>query len=157
MLASTEIGLQNIMDGLNEAAKKYDMKINIKKTKVMKISKSGGGVVKLLIDGQQVEQVDKFKYLGAWITDDGRCEVEIKTRIRTAKYTFVERKELLTKNIRKRTKKRIVKALVWSLCTDQIPGQYGLRKSGGCKLLKCGYGEGWKEFLGWTKCQMKTY
>ena len=88
ILASTEIELQNVIDGLNEATKKYDMKINIKKAKVMKISKCGGGGVKLLIDGQQVEQVDKFKYLGVWITNGGRCEVEIKARIEMAKDAF---------------------------------------------------------------------
>ena len=53
------------MDGLNTAAKRYGMKINVKKTKVMKISKKGAGRVNILIDGQKVEQVDQFKYLGA--------------------------------------------------------------------------------------------
>ena len=35
MVASTEQGLKKVMDGLNEAAKTYDMKINVKKTKVV--------------------------------------------------------------------------------------------------------------------------
>ena len=56
------------------------MKINVKKTKVMKISKNGG-TINIMIDGQKVEQVNKFKYLGAWNTEDGRCETEIRTRI----------------------------------------------------------------------------
>ena len=41
MVASTELGLQTIMDGLVRVAKQYDMKINVKKTKVMRLSKTG--------------------------------------------------------------------------------------------------------------------
>jgi hypothetical protein len=39
MVASTERGLQKIMDGLTTTAKQYNMKINVKKTKAMRISK----------------------------------------------------------------------------------------------------------------------
>ena len=63
MLASTEHGLQSVMDGLNETAKKYDMKINVKKTKTMAVSREEGRVVSLVIDGQKVEHVTSFKYL----------------------------------------------------------------------------------------------
>ena len=34
--------------------------------------------VRIVINGQVLEQVKKFKYLGQWITDDGRCECEIR-------------------------------------------------------------------------------
>ena len=53
--------------------------------------------------------------MGAWITDDGRCEVEIKARIGMAKDALGKCKELLTKNRRKGIKKGVVKALVWSV------------------------------------------
>ena len=43
MVASSELGLQTIMDGLVRVAKQYDMKINVKKTKVMRISRTGVG------------------------------------------------------------------------------------------------------------------
>jgi len=38
MVAGTEQGLQKVMDGLTETEKKYDMKINVKKTKSMIVS-----------------------------------------------------------------------------------------------------------------------
>ena len=63
---------------LNDTAKIYDMKLNIDKTKVMKVRRNAGAI-NITIDGQRVEQVSKFKYLGAWITEDGRSEVEIRT------------------------------------------------------------------------------
>ena len=71
------------------------MKINVDKTKVMKVSRNGGEI-NISIDGQKVEQVSKFKDLGAWITEDGRNEVEIRTRIGMTKDAFNKRKELLT-------------------------------------------------------------
>ena len=52
MVASTEMGLQRLMDKLNAIAKKYtcSMKINIKKTKTMVVSKKDGGTVSIMID-----------------------------------------------------------------------------------------------------------
>ncbi len=73
MVASTERGLQKKMDRLNDTAKSYDINIIVNKTKVMKVGRNGG-VINILVDGQKVDQVSKFKYLGAWITEDGRSE-----------------------------------------------------------------------------------
>src|SRR6476619_5608202 len=42
MIANTEAGLQSLMDSLNTTAKYYDIKINIKKTKAMVVSRNGG-------------------------------------------------------------------------------------------------------------------
>ena len=80
MVAGSEIGLQKIMDSLTVTAERYGMKINIKKTKVMRVSKKGGEI-NITINGTKLEQVKSFKYLGHTITDDGRCETEIKCRI----------------------------------------------------------------------------
>src|SRR6218665_1113578 len=109
MVAGSEGGLQKLMDGLNRTAKEYDMKGNIKKTKVMKVSRKGEGVISITIDGEILEQGERFRYLGALITSDGRCETEIKTRIGMAKNSFNQRKELLRKNLNKNIKKIIIK------------------------------------------------
>ena len=65
MVANTEAGLQEIMDRLVTTAKTYDMKIDVKKTKVMKVSRKGDSIVNILIEGQKVEQMATFKYLGS--------------------------------------------------------------------------------------------
>ena len=111
MVAETEKGLQKIMDSLNEISQKYGMKINVKKTKVMVISRKGGGAVKITLNGERIEQVAKFCYLGAWITEDGRCDTEIRSRIALAKAAFNRRNELLTNNMSQSVKKKIVKAV----------------------------------------------
>ena len=89
------------------------MKINVAKTKTMVVSREGSGIVNITIDGQRVEQVKKFKYLGATLSEDGRCTEDIRVRIAMAKEAFNTRKELLTKKIRKDIKKRIVKTMIW--------------------------------------------
>jgi|SRR6218665_641885 len=71
-----------------------DMKVNIKKTKVMNVSRKGEGELNITIDGERLEQVDRFRYLGSLNTSDGRCETKIKTRISMDKNVFNQRKLL---------------------------------------------------------------
>ena len=106
MIASSNDGLQRLMDSLNRAAGRYDMKINIKKTKTMVVSRKGGGIVDIQLDGKKVEQVKKFRYLGSMISEDGRCIDDVKSRIGMAKDAFYKTKELLTKSLSKSIKKR---------------------------------------------------
>jgi hypothetical protein len=113
MLASSEGELQTLMKRLEETAKEYDMKVNVKKTKVMVVSKEEGKIANIVIDGQRIEQVEKFKYLGAVISQDNRCIKEIKARIGMAKDAFNKRKELLNKRFSKKLKKKMVKTLIW--------------------------------------------
>ena len=68
------------------------MKINIKKMKAMKISRTGEENINIILDGQPIEQMKRFKYLEAHITSDGRCKEEIRTRISIAKKAFTRRK-----------------------------------------------------------------
>ena len=115
MVDNTEEGLQRTMDRLSKTAKEYDMKINVKKTKTMVVSKKGGVKINIKVDGKKIEQVVKFKYLGAILSEDGRCLEDVKVRIGMAKDAFNKRKELLTKRFSKSVKKRIVKTLIWSV------------------------------------------
>ena len=92
--SSIKVGLQRLMDGLVSAAKDYNMKVNVK-TKVMKAGRTSGGAMNIFIKGGKVEHVSKFKYLGSWITEDGRTETEVKARIGMGEAAFNRRKELL--------------------------------------------------------------
>ena len=87
------------MNKLNDTAKNFDMKINVQKTKTMVVRWDGGGVVNITVDGQRIEQVKSFKYLGSVITKDGRSHSDVKVRIAMAKDAFNKRKELLTKGL----------------------------------------------------------
>jgi len=106
------------------------MKINVKKTKVMCISRTGNHKLKILAEGQRVEQVTQFKYLGRIISSDGYCEKDIKSRIVMGKQTFGNKKRLLTGNMNLDLKKKIVKCTIWSVvlygaetCMDNDPNR----------------------------------
>ena len=114
MVSNTNTGLQRIMDMLNETGKRYGMKINLKKTKVMRITHTINKNIKITIDGVRIKAVTEFKYLGSIITDDGRCETEIRRRIGKAKTAFKEHENILTSNTNIDLRKRLVKSLVWS-------------------------------------------
>jgi len=69
------------------------MRIDIKKTKVLKISKRKETIVRINIGAKEIEQVKDFCYLVSMITTDAKCHREIKRRIAIGKETFFLEKE----------------------------------------------------------------
>ena len=114
MISNSNAGLQRIMDSLNDAGKRYGMKINLKKTKVMRITHLKNRTMKIIVEGKVLEVVQEFKYLGSIITNDGRCETDIRRRIARAKASFTDNEILLTSNTNLELRKRYIKAVVWS-------------------------------------------
>ena len=96
------------------------MKININKTKVMRVSKQGGGYVNIVLNEERIEQVAQFCYLGSLITDNGSCSKEIRARIAMAKTAFNRRKELLTRGMKRKVKKKVIKTIVWSVLSFSL-------------------------------------
>ena len=54
MVGSTENGLQKLMNKLNETAKKFNMKLNVQKTKAMVVCRDGWSIANIIIDGEKV-------------------------------------------------------------------------------------------------------
>jgi len=54
-----------IMDALYKTAKEYKRKFNISKTKTMVITKKSKKKAEIFVEGKMLDQVNKFKYLGA--------------------------------------------------------------------------------------------
>ena len=75
----------------------------------MVVSKEGGVRTNIKVDGKEVEQVTKFKYLGAILSEDGRCLEDVKARIGMAKDAFKKRKELLVKRFSKSIKRGLLR------------------------------------------------
>src|SRR5688572_19753928 len=73
LVADKKKKLQKMIDKRNDTCKEYGMAINVKKTKVMVmggVRVENGSQSCLTLDGVQLEQVTRFKYLGSWISED---------------------------------------------------------------------------------------
>ena len=106
LVSESKKKLQKVLDKLNSSCLDYGMAINVKKTKVMVISKAGKVKCSITLNNMALEQVNRYKYLGNWITEDARCEEELKTRIGMAKAAFWQNKEIMRRNVRFGTKRR---------------------------------------------------
>ena len=69
--------LKSLLMKVKEESEKVDLKVNIQKTKIM----ASGPVTSWQIDGETVETVSDFIFLGSKITADGDCSHEIKRRL----------------------------------------------------------------------------
>lgn len=115
LIADCDLGLQRLIDRTNSVCERFGMKINIKKTKVMSIRKNQNVPQPCSIDGQILEQVNKFKYLGCWIDSSLNPELEVRSRIEQARKSFVKIKKLLCDSrIKLETRLRLSKCYVWS-------------------------------------------
>jgi len=86
-MAKEEKVLQGMIDKLIQIGRCYGMEMNVEKTKLMRISRQPSPVT-IMIYQKQLENVECFKYLGSFLTNDGRCTCEIKSRIAMAKAAF---------------------------------------------------------------------
>ena len=66
--------LKNLLMKMKEESEKAGLKLNIQKTKIM----ATGPIASWQIDGETVETVTDFTFLGSKITADGDCSHEIK-------------------------------------------------------------------------------
>ena len=66
--------LKSLLMKVKEESEKVDLKLNIQKTKIM----ASGPITSWQIDGETVETVADFLFLGSKITADGDCSHEIR-------------------------------------------------------------------------------
>ena len=74
LMAETEEELKSLLMKVKEESEKVGLKLNIQKTKIM----ASGPITSWQIDGEIVETVADFIFLGSKITADGDCSHEIK-------------------------------------------------------------------------------
>ena len=81
-MADSEEELKSLLIKLKEESEKAGLKFNIQKTKIM----ASGPIISWQIEGEKIEAVTDFLFLGFKITVDGDCSHEIKRCL------FLERK-----------------------------------------------------------------
>ena len=73
-MAESEEELKSLLVKVKEESEKVGLKLNIQKTKIM----ASGPITSWEIDGETMERVTDFVFLGSKITADGDCSHEIK-------------------------------------------------------------------------------
>ena len=109
LMAESEEGLKSLLIKVKEKSDKAGLKLNIQKTKIL----ASGPITSWQIDGETMETLTDFIFLGSKITADGDCSHEIK------KYLFLGKKAmtnldsiLKSRDITLPTDVHIVKAMV---------------------------------------------
>ena len=74
LMAESEEELKSLLMNVKEESEKVGLKLNIQKTKIM----ASSPITSWQIDGETVETVADFIFLGSKITADGDCSHEIK-------------------------------------------------------------------------------
>ena len=74
LMAESEEELKSFLMKVKEESEKVGLKLNIQKMKIM----ASGPITSWQIDGETVETVAEFIFLGSKITADGDCSHEIK-------------------------------------------------------------------------------
>ena len=75
--AESEEELKSLLIKMKEESEKVGLKVSIQKTKIM----ASGPITSWQIDGETMETVRDFIFLGSRITADGECSHEIKRRL----------------------------------------------------------------------------
>ena len=76
-MAESEEELKSLLMKVKEESEKVGLKLNIQKTKIM----ASSPITSWEIDGETMETVADFTFLGSKITADGDCSNEIKRRL----------------------------------------------------------------------------
>ena len=74
LIVESEEELKSLLMKVKVESEKVDLKLNIQKTKIM----ASGPITSWQIDGETVDTVSNFIFLGSKITADGDCSYELK-------------------------------------------------------------------------------
>ena len=132
-------GLKNLLMKVKEESEKVGLKLNIQKIKIM----ASSCIASWQIDGETVETVAGFIFLGSKITADGDCSHEIKRRLLLGRKVMTNLDSILkSRDITLSTKACLVKAMVFPVvmygCENWTIKKLNAEE---LMLLNCGVGE----------------
>ena len=110
-MAESEEELKSLLMKVKVESEKGGLKLNIQKTKIM----ATGPTASWEIDGETVETVPDFIFLGSKITADGDCSHEIKRRLLLGRKVMANLDSIFkSRDITLPTKVHLVKTMVFS-------------------------------------------
>ena len=109
-MPESEEELKSLLMKVKEESEKVGLKLSIQKTKIM----ASGPITSWQIDGETVETMADFIFLGSKITADGDCSHEIKRRLLLGRKVMTNLDSILkSRDITLPTKVHLVKATVF--------------------------------------------
>ena len=109
-MAESEEDLKSLLMKVKEESEKLGLKLSIQKTKIM----ASGRITSWQIDGETVEIVTNFIFLGSKVTADGDCSHEIKRQLLLGRKVMTNLDSMLkNRDITLPTKVRLIKATVF--------------------------------------------
>ena len=110
LMAESDEELKSLLMKVKEESTKVGLKLNIQKTKVM----ASGPISSWQIDGETVEIVADFSFLGSKVTADGDCSHEIKRCLLLGRKIMTNLDSIFkSRDITLPTKVHLVKAMVF--------------------------------------------
>ena len=110
LMAEGEEDLKSLLMKVKEETEKVGLKLNIQKTKIM----ASGSITSWRIDGETVETVADFIFLGSRTTADGDCSHEIKRCLLLGRKVMTNLDSILkSRDITLPTKVHLIKAMVF--------------------------------------------
>ena len=110
LMAKSEEELKSLLMKVKEKSARVGLKLNIQKTKIM----ASGPITSWQIDGEPVETVSDFIFLGSKITADGDCSHEIKRCLLHGRKVVTNLVSIVkSRDITLPTKVRLVKDMVF--------------------------------------------
>ena len=110
LMAESDEELNSLLMKVKEESEKVGIKLNIQKTKIM----VSGPITSWQTDGETVETVADFIFLGSKITADGDCSHEIKRRLLLGRKVMTNLDSILkSRDITWPTKVHLIKAMVF--------------------------------------------
>ena len=124
LMAESEEELKSLLMKVKEESEKVGLKLNMQKMKIM----ASGPITSWEIDGETVETLSDFVFLGSKITADGDCSHEIKRRLLLGRKVMTKLDSILkSRDITLPTKVHLVKAVVFPVsCMDVRVGLWRL-------------------------------
>ena len=109
-MAESEEELKSLLMKVKEESEKAGLKLNIQKTKIM----ASGPITSRQLDGETMETVTDFIFLGSKITADGDCSHEMKRLLLLGRKAMTNLDSILkSRDITLPTKVHLVKAMVF--------------------------------------------
>ena len=110
LMAESEEELKSHLMKVKEESEKVGLKLNIQKTKIM----ASGSITSWKIDGETVETVSDFMFLGSSITADGDCSYEVKRCLLLRRKVMINLESIFkSRDITLPTKVHLVKVMIF--------------------------------------------